>query len=137
MTIWKKNNRPETKRDQLRISRDYLHNLTLELREGKNKVADDIISEKDIKLTTEEELLLLAVESLMKSYSKTDTRLTVKANHSTERTNRIQAELQLKKVTEERDTLSEKIKEAQITSGLFIQSVRDKFNWLSKEDKGG
>lgn len=137
MTIWKKNNRPETKRDQLRISRDYLHNLTLELREGKNKVADDIISEKDIKLTTEEELLLLAVESLMKSYSKTDTRLTVKANHSTERTNRIQAELQLKKVTEERDTLSEKIKEDQITSGLFIQSVRDKFNWLSKEDKGG
>lgn len=42
---------------------------------------------------------------------------------------------QLAEVVEERDTLQEKIKEAQIASGLFIKSVREKLGWEKREDE--
>ena len=81
-----------------------------------------------VKLTAAEELVYLALSNLEKDY-----RHKVNYYERREWQDRYKDETetltqQLLEVTEERDTLSEKIKEAQITSGLFIQSVRDKWN---------
>ncbi len=83
---------------------------------------------KPVQLTPAEELVYMALLNLEKDYRS-------KANYYTRREwqdrykdKNEQLTQQLLEVTEERTVLSEKIKEAQITSGLFIQSCREKLN---------
>ena len=77
-------------------------------------------------LTPEEELLIMALENLRDSYRRKDNYNSRKERQNKAKHRCEELEKTLLEVTEERDTLRDKIKEAQIASGLFIQSVRKK-----------
>lgn len=69
----------------------------------------------------------MALENLNDSYRRKDNYNNRKKHQNKDKHRCEELEKTLLEVTEERDTLREKIKEAQIASGLFIQSVRKKF----------
>lgn len=83
---------------------------------------------KPIRLTAAEELAYLALNNLEMDYRKKANYYTRREYQDRYKEESQQLAQQLLEITEERNTLSEKIKEAQITSGLFIQNVRDKLN---------
>ena len=101
------------------------------IRDFQNKVDEN---GKKIALTMAEELVLHSLWNLQEDYRR-------KANYYKRRDRQErykdesrQLSNQLLEVTAERDTLREKVKEASIASGLFIQSVREKLGWEKKND---
>ena len=93
-----------------------------------------VVAGKRYPLTPAEELVLHSLYNLQQDYRR-------KANYCKRRDRQErykeesqQLSTQLLEVTKERDTLREKVKEASIASGLFIQSVREKLGWEKKND---
>ncbi len=109
--------------DKLRLCKWELDSLIWKLNNKSIKIDG---KECKARLTPEEELLLMALENLNDSYRRKDNYTSRKERQNKHKHRCEELEKTLLEVTEERDTLREKIKEAQVASGLFIQSVRKK-----------
>ncbi|AGG57920.1 hypothetical protein VPBG_00148 [Vibrio phage helene 12B3] len=89
---------------------------------------------KKIPLTMAEELVLHSLWNLQEDYRRKENYTRCKEREGRYKEESQQLSNQLLEVTEERDSLREKVKEASIASGLFIQSVREKLGWEKKND---
>lgn len=121
MGLWQKNEKGKWSSDRVRLCKYTLWNLEQALN-NKHEEGD----KKEYRLTPEEESLQLAVVLLIQSYERKDMYNKRKDEIRNCKEESRQLAEQLQKVTEERDSLLEKVTEAQVQSGLFIKFVRDK-----------
>lgn len=122
---WILNEEARWQSDRLRVNMWDLHELRQTLTDKSLRYDGKDYSGK---LKPEEELLLHAVNNLINSYDRKDHYVRERNRKDKEEDINRQLSQQLLDVTEERDSLLEKIKEAQIQSGLFIKYVKEKLN---------
>lgn len=120
---WIFNEEARWQSDRLRVSIWDLHELRQTL---SNKSLRYDGKDYSGNLKPEEELLLHAVNNLINAYDRKDHYVRERNRKDKEEDINRQLSQQLLDVTEERDSLLEKIKEAQVQSGLFIKYVKEK-----------
>lgn len=86
----------------------------------------DMESKSHRKMTSSERVLMEALYNVEESYRKTDLHFKTRERSNQYLEESSQLSSQLLDVTNERDSLLDKMKEASIASGLFIKSVREK-----------
>lgn len=116
--FWETQQYPKTRKDFTRIDRWLLDDLVRSMESKSHR-----------KMTSSERVLMEALYNVQESYRKTDFYFRKEELARTCKEESQQLTEQLIQVTDERDSLLGKMKEASIASGLFIKSVRDKLGW--------
>ncbi len=110
-------------RESFRIKEALLWEFIYGLRHKKDNLPEE---NRSSYLRSSEKALLAAIVNVKEDYRRNRLYFASEAQYDEVLSQNTQLVARLLEVTEERDTLKSKIKEAQIASGLFIQSVRTK-----------